>query len=178
MYLYLMRHGIAVAADEPKVESDETRPLTSKGAKRIRRAARGLRRLGVSFDAVLTSPLLRARQTAEIVAAELGLEAYLEEIPELAPQHSVDRLVSALARFDNKKALILVGHEPLLGFAFSFFMGGRDGVSFAVALKKGGVCCIEIDALPPREPGTLQWFLTPKQLRRLGDKKPKKVSAS
>jgi phosphohistidine phosphatase len=177
MNLYLMRHGIAAAA-EPRVESDETRPLTPKGARRIRRAARGLRRLGVSLDAVLTSPLVRARQTAEIIAAGLGLEGHLEEIPDLAPQHSVDRLVSSLARFNDKDALILVGHEPLLGFAFSFFMGGREDVRFAVALKKGGVCCIEIDGLPPREPGTLQWFLTPKQLRRLGDKKPKKVSVS
>ena len=68
MNLYLMRHGIAVAADEPGISSDSARPLTPKGIKRIRRAARGLRRLGISFDAILTSPLVRARQTAEIVA--------------------------------------------------------------------------------------------------------------
>jgi len=173
-----MRHGIAVPADESGVESDIGRPLTQKGIKRLRRAARGLRRLGVSFDTVLTSPLVRAHQTAEIVVQALGLEGHLEEIAELAPQPSVDRLISAVSRFSDQEDLLLVGHEPLLGYAFSFFMSRKDDRTFAVALKKGGVCCIEIDALPPHEAATLQWFLTPKQLRRLGDKKPKKVSRS
>ena len=169
MNLYLMRHGIAFAADEPGIESDMRRPLTPKGTKRIRRAARGLQSLGVSFDAVLTSPLLRARQTAEIVAAALGLEAHLQEIAELAPQHSVEHLISAVTRFDDKEDLLLVGHEPLLSDLFSFFMGGKNDLSFAVVQKKGGLCRIEIDTLPPGQPGRLHWFLTPKQLRRLAD---------
>jgi phosphohistidine phosphatase len=169
MNLYLMRHGIAVTADQPGIESDSERPLTAKGTKRMRRAARGLRRLGISFDALLTSPLVRARQTAEIVADALGLEAQLEEIPELAPQSSVDHLISRLTRFQDKEHVLLVGHNPLLGHAASFLIAGKKEISLEIELKKGGLCRIEIDGLPPGTPGTLHWFLTPKQLRQLGD---------
>jgi phosphohistidine phosphatase len=163
--LYLMRHGIAVA-DQSGVGSDSERPLTPKGLKRMERAARGLRRLRISFDTILTSPLVRARQTAQIVAETLGLEGELEEISELAPERSVDHLISALARFNDREHLLLVGHNPLLIRAFSFFISGKDNLE--IELKKGGLCCIEIDGLPPGSPGTLQWLLTPKQLRRLG----------
>jgi phosphohistidine phosphatase len=166
MNLYLMRHGIAVAADQPGMESDSERPLTPKGVKRMRRAARALRRLGISFDTIITSPLMRARQTAEIVAETLGLEGQLEEISELAPERSVDHLISGLTRFHDREHLLLVGHNPLLIRAFSFFICGKDNLE--IELKKGGLGCIEIDGLPPSAPGTLHWFLTPKQLRRLG----------
>jgi phosphohistidine phosphatase len=166
MNLYLMRHGIAVAANQPGMESDSERPLTPKGVKRMRRAARGLRRLGISFDTILTSPLVRARQTAEIVAEILGLEGQLEEISELAPERSVDHLISGLTRFHDREHLLLVGHNPLLIRAFSFLISGKDNLE--IELKKGGLGCIETDALPPSGPGTLHWFLTPKQLRRFG----------
>jgi phosphohistidine phosphatase len=164
-----MRHGIAVTADQPGIESDSERPLTQKGLKRMRRAARGLRRLGISFDALLTSPLVRAHQTAEIVADTLGLEAQLEEIPELAPQSSVDHLISRLTRFQDKEHILLVGHNPLLSHAASFLIAGKKEISLEIELKKGGLCRIEIDGLPPGTPGTLHWLLTPKQLRQLGD---------
>lgn len=169
MNLYLMRHGIAVATDHPGMESDKGRPLTQKGLKRMRRAARGLRRLGISFDALLTSPLVRARQTAEIVADTLGLEAQLEEISELAPESSVAHLISGLAHFQDREHVLLVGHNPLLSHASSFLIAGKKEISLEIELKKGGLCCIEIDGLPPGTPGTLHWSLTPKQLRLLGD---------
>jgi len=168
MNLYLMRHGIAVAVDRTGIESDGERSLTPKGIKRMRRVARGLRRLGISFDALLTSPLRRARQTAEIVADTLGLETRLEELSELAPENSVDHLISALTRFHDRDHVLLVGHQPLLGHLFSFLISGKN-ISFAVEFKKGGVCRIEIDGLPLGSPSTLHWFLTPKQLRLLGD---------
>jgi phosphohistidine phosphatase len=166
MNLYLMRHGIAVAAEQPGMGPDSERPLTPKGVKRMRRAARGLRRLGISFDTILTSPLVRARQTAEIVAETLGLEGRLEEFSELAPEKSVDQLIAGLTRFHDREELLLVGHNPLLIGAFSFLISGKD--SLEIELKKGGLGCVETDGLPPGAPGTLHWFLTPKQLRRLG----------
>ena len=135
----------------------------------MRRAARGLRRLGVSFDTVLTSPFVRARQTAEIVAESLGLEDRLEEISELTPESSVDHLISGLIRFQDRKHLLLVGHNPLLGHAASFLIAGKKEIRLEIELKKGGLCRIEIDGLPPDTLGTLHWFLTPKQLRQLGD---------
>ncbi|HSF57309.1 MAG TPA: phosphohistidine phosphatase SixA [Candidatus Binatia bacterium] len=164
MKLYLMRHGIAVAGDQPGMESDSARPLTPKGVKRMRREANGLRRLGISFDTILTSPLVRARQTADIVAETLGLKSRLEEISELAPETSVDHLVAGLARFHDREDLLLVGHNPLLIRAFSFFISGKDNLE--IALKKGSLGCVETDGLPPGGPGTLHWLLTPKQLRR------------
>jgi phosphohistidine phosphatase len=169
MNLYLMRHGIAVAANDPGIDSDSARPLTQKGTKRMRRAAQGLRRLGVSFDTVLTSPFVRARQTAEIVAESLGFEDRLEEISELTPESSVDHLISGLIRFQDREHVLLVGHNPLLGVAASFLIAGKKEIRLEIELKKGGLCRIEIDGLPPRTPGTLHWFLTPKQLRQLGD---------
>jgi phosphohistidine phosphatase len=165
MNVYLMRHGIAVA-DQSGIESDSERPLTPKGVKRMRREARGLRRLRISFDTILTSPLVRARQTADIVAEILGLEGQIEEISELAPETSVDHLISGLGRFNDREHLLLVGHNPLLIRAISFLISGKDNLE--IELKKGGCCCIETDRLPPDAPGTLHWFLTPKQLRRFG----------
>ena len=168
MNLYLLRHGIAVAADEPGVESDADRALTAKGVKRMRRAAKGLRRLKVPFDGLLTSPLIRARQTADIVAETLGLETHLEEVSGLAPESSVEQLSFGLTRFQNRAHLLLIGHEPLLSDTASFFIAGKKGPKIDLTLKKGGLCRIEIDAIPPSKPGTLHWMLTPKQLRLIG----------
>ncbi|MET0643950.1 MAG: histidine phosphatase family protein, partial [Candidatus Binatia bacterium] len=123
----------------------------------------------VSFDTVLTSPFVRARQTAEIVAESLGLEDRLEEISELTPESSVDHLISGLIRFQDREHLLLVSHNPLLGYAASFLIAGKKEIRLEIELKKGGLCRIEIDGLPPDTLGTLHWFLTPKQLRQLGD---------
>ena len=112
MNIYLLRHGIAVSAEE--TAPDEDRPLTAKGIKRMRKGARGLRRLGLDFDAVLTSPLARARQTADIVAASLGLESRLTVVETLQPNCSVEELLASLSDYQHCKHLLLVGHEPLL----------------------------------------------------------------
>ena len=122
MNLYLLRHGMAAAGDEPGIESDHERPLTPKGVKRMRKAAKGLRRLGIEFDAILTSPLIRARQTAEIVAEALSLQSELQEISALAPESSVDNLLLGLTRFQTREDLLLVGHQPLLGQIAAFLL--------------------------------------------------------
>jgi phosphohistidine phosphatase len=172
MNLYLLRHGIAVQQDDPSTQNDDAaRPLTAKGLKRMRKAARGLGRFNIAFDAVVTSPALRARQTAEIVAAALGLESVLEEMSELAPEGSVESLLFNLTRFQNHSDLLLVGHEPLLGDLATFLLTLNHESKLAVALKKAGMCRIEIDALPPTECGTLCWLMTPKQLRQLATRR-------
>ena len=170
MNLYLLRHGIAAAKGEPDAEPDDERPLTAKGAKRMRRAAKGLRLLDIRVDGILTSPLFRASQTAEIVAEALNLQSALERLPALAPGNSVQNLVSALSRFESREHLVLVGHQPLLSETAAFLLGNKDESSLNISLKKGGICRIEIDALPPRERGTLYWLLAPKQLRLLGER--------
>jgi phosphohistidine phosphatase len=165
-----MRHAIAVAGDEPGVETDGERPLSARGIKRMRKAARGLKRLEITFDALLTSPLLRARQTADIVAQAIGLNDRVEEISGLAPESSVDNLIFGLARFRGREHVLLVGHEPLLSQMMTFLLTGKKNESSNIPLKKGALCRIEVDGLPPDKPGTLHWLLAPKQLRLLGER--------
>jgi phosphohistidine phosphatase len=166
MNLYLLHHGIAASAEE--TAPDGERPLTAKGIKRMRKGARGLRRLGVSFDAILTSPLARARQTADIVAEALGLQAHLSVIETLQPDNSIEELLSSLSEYENREHLLLVGHEPLLSDTAAFLLTGKKTAALDLAFKKGSLCHIEIDSLPPRDPGTLHCMLAPKQLRLLG----------
>jgi phosphohistidine phosphatase len=169
MNLYLMRHGIALPADDPSVSDDRERPLTQKGIKRMRKAARGVRRIKIPFDAVLTSPLVRARQTADIIASALGIEARVEEISGLAPESTVEQLMFGLTRYHDREHLLLVGHEPLLSDALSHLLDVRQPSSVRLELKKGSLCRVEVDALPAASPGKLHWLLTPKQLRALGE---------
>ncbi|MGZ8435527.1 MAG: phosphohistidine phosphatase SixA [Candidatus Binatia bacterium] len=173
MNLYLMRHGIAVAADDLGSIQDKERPLTGKGIKRMRRAARGLRRLEIEFDGILTSPLLRARQTADIVAAALGMESRLEEITELAPESSVHHLILSLTRYRDRDHLLLVGHQPLLGQTLSSLIDPSPGAKHQFDLSKGSLCRVEIDGLPANSPGVLRWLMTAKQLRLLADRSAK-----
>jgi phosphohistidine phosphatase len=168
MNLYLMRHGVAVAADDPSVTHDSERPLTSKGVKRMRRAARGLRLLKIPFDAILTSPVLRARQSAEIVATALGMEARWEEISGLAPESTVEHLLFGLTRYQDREHLLLVGHEPLLSRTIASLLCGSAEKGFEIPVRKGSLCRIELNAISPPGPAILHWLLTPKQLRLLG----------
>jgi len=169
MNLYLMRHGAAVEKNDPSLANDNDRALTRKGAKRLRRAARGLRRLDIALDGILTSPVLRARQSADIVAQALGLEPCLEEISGLAPESTVELLLFSLTRYHDRQHLLLVGHEPLLSQTMSTLL--CRGHELEIKLRKGSLGCLEITNLPPSSPAILHWLLTPKQLRLIGRRK-------
>ena len=173
MNIYLMRHGIALAPDDPSVADDGERPLSHRGIKRLRKAAKGVRRLEIPFDALLTSPLLRARQTAEIVAAALGLEDRLEEISGLAPESTVEHLMFGLIRYQHLEHLLLVGHQPLLSDTLSHLLKAGQTPRLDIDLKKASLCRVEIDGLPPANPGKLHWLMTPKLLRLLGERATK-----
>ena len=159
--LCFFRHGIAVERDDPSVTSDAERPLTDDGARKTRAAAEGLKRLDASYDKILTSPWLRAKQTAEILAEVLALPTP-EELPQLAGDQTPSDLVDALGRHHGRRTL-LVGHEPLLSATVVHLLGGE----WSLDLKKAGACSIEVDALPRRESATLLWHMTPRQLRWL-----------
>ncbi len=164
MNLYFMRHGIAVdRADRGAGSDDRERQLTPKGIKRMNKAAKGLATLSLSFDRILTSPLERARQTAKIVAQLLQLEDRVEEIEQLSPEQSAQDLLSGLVAYSGKKEILLVGHEPQLSSTISVLLSGTSGA--VIRLKKGGLCCLQVDGLPPRDSAVLHWALTPKQLR-------------
>jgi phosphohistidine phosphatase len=167
MNIYLMRHGIAAARDDASVKYDGERPLTAKGTKRMRKAAKGILRLAVPFDCVLTSPLLRARQTAEVLARALAIEDRLEEISGLSPESTVEHLLFGLTRYQDRKHLLLVGHEPLLSSFAAYLLGGQQPINVSLDFKKGSLCYIETETLTVGSPAKLHWLLTPKQLRWL-----------
>jgi len=166
MNLYFMRHGIAADRDDTgQPAGDRERRLTPKGIKRMNKGAQGLVALSLTFDRILTSPLERARQTAKIVAQSLQLEKRVEEIEPLSPDQSVQDLLAALVAYAGQKEILLIGHEPLLSRTVSFLLSGKAGAE--IRLKKGGLCCLELDGIPPQKSAVLHWALTPKQLRLL-----------
>jgi phosphohistidine phosphatase len=160
--LYLIRHAIAEDRGE-KWRDDTRRPLTSEGRDRMRRAARGLSRLGVKLDLVLTSPLVRARQTAEIVAAALDPQPPITTAASLSPGGTYAAVLADLEKHARRHRLALVGHEPGIGELAARLVGSRQPFEF----KKGAVCLIELQALPPPRPGSLHWFVTPAILRAI-----------
>ena len=156
MKLLLIRHAAAVPRGTPGVPDDE-RPLTPDGKAKFRVAARGLARVTRRPDVLLTSPLPRARLTAEITARAFGHIAPAIE-PALA-RSSVDGIVAALKTHPPAARIALVGHEPLLGALLARLLGAAQGAQLAFAL---------VD-LPngPAAAGRLRWFLKPRILRTL-----------
>jgi phosphohistidine phosphatase len=153
------RHGIALDREDPGVTSDAERPLTEDGIRKTRTAAEGLKRMDAGFEKILTSPWLRASQTAAILSEVLLLPAP-EEMTELEGDRTPEDLVAALPQRLGKRTL-LVGHEPLLSATAVHILGG----DWALDLKKSGACTLFVDALPPRKAATLMWHLTSRQLR-------------
>lgn len=166
MDLYVIRHAIAHPLGRKNDFTDEKRALTSEGRDRMREAARGLRKLGVDFDLILTSPLVRAAETAEIVAAALGYDKKLiEQTENLAPDANADELFAEIKKH-AAESVALVGHEPDLSELISKIVQGNGNLS--LQLKKGSVCCLSVNETVPTLHGSLAWLLTPKQLRLLG----------
>lgn len=161
--IYLVRHAIAAARGE-EWPDDSKRPLTERGVERFKECVDGLVWLDVGIDEIFTSPLVRARQTAEYLSAGLPSKPPIRVLDALAPGHAPAKVVEDLARESRKRRVALVGHEPDLGELAAHLLGTRRAVPF----KKGAVCRIDVDGLTSSPPGTLSWFLTPKALRKLG----------
>jgi len=168
MQLLVIRHAIAEDRAEWAAtgEGDAARPLTSDGRRRMRRGARGLRRAVPRLGTLATSPLTRARDTAEIVAeAYGGVDPVL--LPELTPGGDPQLLVRRLRALDGDGGPVaIVGHEPDLSGVVGWLLTGR--VRSLLELKKGSACLLELpDDAEPAGGATLLWALTPGQLRRL-----------
>ena len=168
MILYLVRHSDAVPGGTAGIP-DEERPLTEKGIKKMREVARGLRQINAVPELILCSPLLRARETAEIAAAEFGGNVPLKFTSELGPSGSRSELYRELGQHRRLAALMIVGHLPSLGeIAGEIAWGSADNY---LEIKKGGACAIELSSFEPVPSGTLLWFLPPAILRDLGSAK-------
>lgn len=165
MDICLMRHGIAADLGG-KIKSDAERPLTSEGIAAIEEEARGIRKLDLQFDAILTSPLVRARQTAEIVAEFLHAEDRLEICDALGIPASMPGVIKRLRDYEMTSGVLLVGHQPDIGRLAGHLIG-QD--KLWLPFKKGGVCRVEVERLHPNPYGEIRWFLTPKQVKLIGD---------
>ena len=167
MKLYFLRHAIAVTRGTRGYADDSKRPLTPVGKNKMQHIARTIETLGLSFDLILSSPYVRALETAEIVADVFKIKKNeIKSTPCLIPGSSFKELTFEINTQSKKyRNILLVGHEPLLSECISLFLTGEQTVS--IDFKKGGLCQISLD--PPCQAGsaTLNWLLTPSQLNLL-----------
>jgi phosphohistidine phosphatase len=158
--LYLIRHGEAKPLGESGVSEDEERPLTEAGQEQSRKVAAGLQKAGVRLSVLLTSPLLRARQTAEAVAGQWNAPApEVQTCEELSPGKKPKKL-SRYLRGLGADSVALVGHMPDLGDYAAWLIGSK---SAQIDLAKGGVAFVVCDSVR-KGAGTLEWLLTPEWL--------------
>jgi phosphohistidine phosphatase len=162
-FIYLMRHGMA--EDRSLSGRDEDRALSQEGTAKLQRAAAGLAWLEIKLDAIIASPLLRARQTAEILRDTLAPSFELSLDPQLRPEADVDATLQGLRSSAGARTLI-IGHEPSISaLAAALLTGSAYGAR--LPFKPGSLAAIELDAIAPPERGSLRWFLTADKLGRL-----------
>lgn len=147
MLVYLCRHGIAAELGDAGVRTDAERPLTEEGFKKLREAAKGYRKAMQRPRRIVTSPLLRARQTAQVLGEILGIEMTSEEsvllVPEADPARTLSWLQEALHDQANPGPLLLVGHEPHMGEFLGLLLTG--GERTPIPFKKGMLVGVEIE---------------------------------
>jgi phosphohistidine phosphatase len=153
MELYFLRHGAAAQRGEWEGD-DALRPLTDAGREDVARMAGLLARLAPPIHAVVTSPYLRASETAEIVAQHLDLQDKVVQDERLEPGFDAGRLAKVIKKFSEANALVLVGHEPDFSTTIGELTGGR------VVMKKGGMACVET-ADASLKKAVLVWLVQP-----------------
>jgi phosphohistidine phosphatase len=166
MQLLVIRHG--TAEDVAPDGDDSRRSLTKTGRDEMKEVAAGLRTLVDDIDVIGASPLLRAQQTAEIVAHAYR-DLSVETVQSLTPGSDLSVLGDWLARQGSAKVVAVVGHEPHLGLLVTWFMTGAG--NSRVALSKGGAALLEFSSRATAGSGLLQWLLTRHVLRRLDGKR-------
>lgn len=160
-----MRHAIAVERGDPAYPNDDDRPLTPEGIHKFRLAARGLSELGMKLERIVTSPLVRARQTAEILKEVAAKRAELNTAKELRAETPFESTLEAVNRYNND-SIAVVGHEPhLSGFTSFLLVGG--GELAAIEFKKGAVARLVFPDRPAAGSATLEWLIQPGALRLL-----------
>jgi phosphohistidine phosphatase len=159
MELYFLRHGKAQELGDAGVTDDFGRALTEKGIAEMEAEAKAMDRIGIPLDVILTSPLVRAKETAAIVARRLGLKDQLFETELLTPGCSVSRLQKLIAEYPKAETVMLVGHEPDLSTIVGELIGGAR-----IEMKKGGFAAVICNRLLTRGCGTLKWLAPPKIL--------------
>ncbi|MGD0008111.1 MAG: phosphohistidine phosphatase SixA [Terriglobia bacterium] len=163
--LYVMRHGLAVTRGSVRFSEDAQRPLMPEGKEKMREIAGGLKRMGFEVDWIVTSPLVRAVETAGIIAESLASSVPVDVCEAMRPGGSAEDLLAFLAKRPNCRRVLVVGHEPDLSELAARLIGAGGHAN--LGFKKGGCCMISFDEFPPKSPGQLVWWLTPRLLRKL-----------
>jgi len=163
MDLYIFRHGIAVEPGTAGYTNDFERPLTPEGEQKLRRIIRAMRNLELSFDLILSSPYIRARETAEAVAAGFALQKKLQFRDSLGVEGNPRELIAELRGLNPAPgSLLLVGHEPYLSTLVSLLLSGA--AKPCVTLKKAGLCRMTVTSIRAGRCANLEWLLTPRQM--------------
>jgi phosphohistidine phosphatase len=162
--LLIIRHAIAYERDRHRWRDDGARPLSPSGMRRSRQAAAGLKLITKAPDRLLTSPLVRARQTAKILTEVAGWPP-AEESAELSPGAAVQSVFTLLAK-DRSKRVALVGHQPDLGALLTAcLLGNHHGIP--IDWKKNAVACVAFEGTVRAGRAALKWLATPRMLRGL-----------
>ncbi len=165
MQIYIVRHGIAIDREDPKCPPDPERYLTEEGIEKTKQVAKGVAALGITGDLFLTSPYVRAAQTAEVFANALDYaKQKIRRTDLLLPGAEPTQLFRELARDKQVSTVFLFGHAPQLDDIIATALGSKKHVT---SLKKAGVAFVELKRLSPPI-GQLVWLATPKMLRRAG----------
>ena len=168
MILLVVRHSIAENRETfSRVEKDDDlRPLTEVGRKKMARGARGLRTLVPALDMIASSPLVRAQETAAIVAKAYGISVG-ETTPVLEPDAPLAQFLKWIGAHEDREVIAVVGHEPHLSALVTWLISGVD--DSRLVLKKGGACLLEFTGRPHRAGAVLHWLHTPATLRQLAE---------
>jgi len=165
MQLYIVRHGIAIDREDPKCPPDPQRYLTEEGVEKTKQVAKGMAALGVTADLLLTSPYVRAVQTAEIFAAALDYAKHkIRHTDLLLPGAEPTLFFRELAKERQASSVFLFGHAPQLDDVVATALGSKRHIT---SLKKAGVAMLELKRISPPI-AMLIWLATPKLLRRAG----------
>jgi phosphohistidine phosphatase len=156
MRIFILRHAIA---EETAKGGDTQRALSEEGRKKMREAAAGFARLELKIDAIYSSPLVRAVQTAEILAKSIGYTSKVELMQELAPGHAPDSISERLRSLKKPGNIVLSGHEPNCSELAGYLLGGAQ-----IEFKKAAICLIETESATAGS-GILIWHLSPQVLR-------------
>jgi phosphohistidine phosphatase len=165
MQLYIVRHGIAIDREDPKCPPDPDRYLTEEGIEKTKQVAKGVIDLGATADLLISSPYVRAMQTAEIFAAALEYPTQkIRRTDLLLPGSEASLFYRELAKDKQSAAVFCFGHAPQLDDLVAAGIGLKHHIT---SLKKAGVALLELKRVSPPS-GQLIWLATPKMLRKAG----------
>ncbi len=164
MEIFLLRHGLAIERGTPGFKDDSQRPLLPKGKKQLKKVYRAMAEMGLEFDLILSSPFLRAKETAVIIALGLKSLKRLKLSEALEPGKDPLPLVRDLQKLKSAPGkILLVGHEPFLSRLVSLLTTGGPGLQLDFA--KAGLCKLEVEKLKTGKCAALAWLLTPRQMK-------------